>query len=108
MKYKNTLEKGSVRYIIFKEDNVWYGVALEFNIVEDGDDPDLVMVSLFNAIEGYVSTARKIKSRLMPLNQKPEKEYEDMWNKLQAEKDLKQQEVYTFGRKDPFVYPAFA
>ena len=31
-----------------------------------------------------------------------------MWNKLQAKKDLKQQEVYTFGRKDPFVYPAFA
>ena len=33
-KNKNTLERGSVRYIIFNEDNTWYGVGLEFNIVE--------------------------------------------------------------------------
>lgn len=107
MKEKDTNKNTSVRYIIFKEDSVWYGVALEFNIVEDGDDPDLVMVSLFNAIEGYVSTARKIKSRLMPLNQKTEEEYENMWNILQSEKGLKRQEIYAFGYKDSF-YPLSA
>ena len=107
MKYKNTLNKGSVRYIIFKEDGVYYGVALEFNIVEEGDNPTEVMASLFQAIEGYIETARKIKSRPMPLNQKTDVEYEEMWDKLKSNKKLKQQEVYSFGY-NPFVMPVFA
>jgi len=107
MKYKNTLNKGSVRYIIFKEDGVYYGVALEFNIIEEGDNPTEVMASLFQSIEGYIETARKIKSRPMPLNQKTDVEYEEMWDKLKSNKKLKQQEVYSFGY-NPFVMPVFA
>lgn len=100
MKYKNTLNKGSVRYIIFKDDGVWYGVALEFNIVEEGDNPIEVMASLFQAIEGYVEAAKKLKIHPAPLNQKPDKEYEDMWGKLQENKEakaLKLDQVYTYG-----------
>ncbi len=100
MKYKNTLNKGSVRYIIFKEDDVWYGVGLEFNIVEEGDNPLEVMASLFQAIEGYVETARKLKMRPIPLNQKTEKEYEDLWGRLQksrAEKGISVKQIYSFG-----------
>jgi len=37
---------------------------------------------LLFCIEGYIETARKIKSRPMPLNQKPDKEYEDMWQRM--------------------------
>lgn len=100
MKYKNTLKKGSVRFIIFREDDSWYGVALEFNIVEEGDNPVAVMASLFQAIQGYVETARKLKMRPMPLNQKPDREYEELWNKLEKEKTNKitsPQEVFSFG-----------
>ena len=66
MNYKNTLNKGKVRYIIFKEDDTWYGVALEFNIVVEGDNPREAMQSLFDAIQGYVETAQKLKMRPMP------------------------------------------
>lgn len=100
MKYKNTLQRGSVRYIIFKENNTWYGVALEFNIVEDGDNPLEVMASLFQAIQGYIETAQKLKIRPMPLNQKPDKEYQKLWEKLAERKTKKASEpenVYTFG-----------
>ena len=98
MKYKNTLQKGSVRYIIFKEADTWYGVALEFNIVEEGDNPLKVMASLFEAIQGYVETARKLKMRPIPLNQKSDKEYEQLWDKLEeAKKPLKLEEIFTFG-----------
>jgi len=110
MKYKNTLNKGSVRYIIFKEDDVWYGVALEFNIVEEGDNPVEVMASLFQAMEGYVETAQRLKMRPMPLNQKPDKEYEEMWKGLErdkTEKDSKSKQIYSFGHA-PFSIPAFA
>ena len=110
MKYKNTLNKGSVRYIIFKEDNTWYGVALEFNIVEDGDNPVEVMASLFQAIRGYIETARKLKMRPMPLNQKLEKEYKELWDKLEKRKMesiTSSKQIYTFGYT-PFRAYAFA
>ena len=38
MNKPNTFKKGRVRVLIFKERGVWYGVALEFNIVESGSD----------------------------------------------------------------------
>jgi len=100
MKYKNTIDKGSVRYIIFKEDDTWYGVALEFNVVEEGDDKLAVMASLFQAIQGYVKTAQKLKMRPMPLNQTPDKEYEELWDKLENEKKDESEmpaNIYTFG-----------
>lgn len=113
MKYKNTLQKGSVRYIIFKENDTWYGVALEFNIVEEGDNPIEVMASLFEAIQGYVETAKIMKMRPMPLNQKPDSEYQALWNKLEKAKEAKTEEkikpeqVYSFGYT-PFAIPAFS
>jgi hypothetical protein len=110
MKYKNTLNRGSVRYIIFRENNIWYGVALEFNIVEEGDNPVEVMASLFEAIRGYVETARKVKLRPHPLNQKSDLEYEELWNKLaskKADSAIKIEEVYAFGYS-PFSSRALA
>ena len=87
----NTVQKGSVRCIIFKneEDNSWYGVALEFNIIESGDDPDVVRFNLDEAIQGYVESQNKIKgSRVAPLNQKPISEYEELWNNLNSAKPI--------------------
>ena len=106
MKYKNSLKKGVVRFIVFKENDTWYGVALEFNIVEEGDNPELVMVSLFDAIRGYVKTAQKYKLRPMTLNQIPDKEYEGMWQKLKEKEECSKEkapslvdnkEIFTFG-----------
>lgn len=100
MKYKNTLKNGKVRYIIFREDDTWYGVALEFNIVEEGDNPVEVMASLFQAIQGYVETAQKLKMRPMPLNQIPDKEYQELWDKLEGNKEKKPampENIFTFG-----------
>jgi len=93
---KNTLQKGTVRCIIFQEDSNWYGVALEFNIVEQGDNPQEVMASLFEAVNGYVETARKLKMRPFALNQKPDKEYEDLWNNLEKNK-TDNKNVYFYG-----------
>ena len=84
MRYKNILNKGSVRCIVFKEGGTWYAIALELNIVEQGDDPLVVQASLYQAIKGYVQTARKFKMRPMSLNQKPDKEYEELWRVLQS------------------------
>lgn len=100
MKYKNTLQKGSVRFIIFREGDTWYGTCLEFNIVESGDTPQEAMILLFEAAQGYLESAKKIKARPSILNQKSDTEYEDMWTDLQeAKKQNKRLEsVYTYGQ----------
>ena len=86
MKYKNTLQKGSVRYIVFKENDVWYAAGLEFNIVESGDTPQEAILLLFEALSGYVESAPKIKSRPNILNQTTDGEYEAMWQSNQKDK----------------------
>ena len=103
-KYKNTLQKGSVRYIVFQDEGVWHAVGLEFNIVESGDDPREALLLLFEAIQGYVNSARKIKARPMILNQKTDEEYESMWNALQNREKSSDFEnlplIYTFGQQN--------
>jgi len=100
MRCKNTLQKGKIRYIIFRdkdEKDAWHGVALEFNIVESGDTAREAMLLLFEAITGYVESARKIKARPHILNQRPDREYEEMWNRLEQNKEIPAEEVFTFG-----------
>ncbi|HEY4520373.1 MAG TPA: hypothetical protein VJJ72_01035 [Candidatus Paceibacterota bacterium] len=100
MKYRNTLQKGSVRFIIFKEGDTWYGICLEFNIVESGDTPREAMVLLFESVQGYLESAKRIKARPNILNQKSDPEYEDMWFNLQEAKkqNKKLDSVYTYGQ----------
>jgi|SRR3989338_10313627 len=97
----NTAQKGSVRYIVFKEKDTWYAVGLEFNIVEYAEDPQIALFSLFEAIAGYVEAFRKIRgARPNVLNQKPDKEYEKMWDKLISGSLIKSPySVYTFGQR---------
>lgn len=81
----NSVQKGSVRYIVFKEHDIWYAVALEFNIVEEADNPQAALFYLQEAIRGYAESAGKIKGRVNHfLNQKADKEYEDLWAKLNS------------------------
>lgn len=79
MKYKNTLQRGSVRFITFREGDTWYGVCLEFNIVESGSTPREAFILLAEAVQGYLESARKIKARPHILNQKSDREYEELW-----------------------------
>ncbi|MGQ9638819.1 MAG: hypothetical protein ACUVT6_13675 [Thermodesulfobacteriota bacterium] len=97
MKYKNTLQKGSVRFIIFKEGETWYGTCLEFNITETGDTPQEAFLLISEAVEGYLESARKIKARPHILNQRPEREYEEMWEALQKRREIPAKKVFSFG-----------
>lgn len=97
-KYKNTLQKGSVRYIVFKEDGAWYAIGLEFNIVEEGSTPQEAILLLFEALSGYVESAKKIKARPNILNQKPDAEYEQMWQNIENRKVEQTKKVYASGQ----------
>jgi len=102
---KNTLQKGRIRYIIFRDrkEDVWFGVGLEFNIIEEGEDPMVVMNSLLEATKGYLEAAKKMKLRPIILNQKSEKEYEELWKRLESGKAesapsvIDNKEIHNFG-----------
>lgn len=86
----NTSTKGKFRYIVFRDGNIWYAVALEFNIIESSDDPKLAFFNLLQAVDGYIKSAKKIKgSRFQSLNQQVDKEYEDLWSVLDSPKPIK-------------------
>ena len=95
----NTPQKGTVRYIVFKEGDTWYAAGLEFNIVESGEDSKIALVNLLDAMQGYVESCRKVKgARVSPLNQKPDLEYEKLWSIVTTPKKVKSPfEVSTYG-----------
>lgn len=89
MGMENTVYKGRYRWIVFKKGAEWVGVALELNIVQIGDDPNLVYLELQDAVRGYIEAARKItgfrEGAVSPiLNQKTDETYEVLWNKVQS------------------------
>ena len=98
----NTVQKGSVRYIVFKEKDIWYAVGLEFNIVEYAEDPQIALFRLFEALKGYLESFKLIRgARPYTLNQKSEKEYEELWNRLHSKKPIKSPyQIDSFGEKN--------
>ena len=86
---ENTSKKGNYRWIVFKKGTEWIGAALEFNIVQIGDDPNLVFLELQEAVRGYIEAAQKIKGfrekAILPfLNQESDEEYESLWDHVQS------------------------
>lgn len=98
--FKNTLQKGSVRYVIFKEKDTFFGVALEFNVVVEAASQIEAIVLLNEAIVGYLGSARKFKLRPHVLNQIVDSEYEKMWQYAQKS-DAKRSAVRS--TKSPYV-----
>ena len=96
----NTLRRGAVRCIVFKEDDTWYGTALELNIVVEADDPDVANFNLQEAIRGYRESLEKagITTKIGVLNQKTEPEYEEMWENLEKGAPIPSPfEVHSYG-----------
>ena len=86
MKYKNTLKKGSVRFLIFRDGGSYFGVALEFNVMVEASSPQEAYIFLNEAAQGYLEAAQKVKLRPGVLNQKTDPEYEKMWDEYKNRK----------------------
>ena len=95
---KNTLQRGTIRCIVFRDGEEWYAAGLEFNIVESGSTPREAMLLLFEAMQGYLESAKKIKARPHILNQKTDIEYEKLWKNLEEQKIEQSKNIYFYGR----------
>jgi hypothetical protein len=88
-----TVQKENIRCIIFREKGVWYGVAVDLNIVETADTPREALLLLFEAVSGYLEAAKKAK---IDITQKTDPEYERMWQSLNRG-GKKREKVFFFG-----------
>ncbi len=100
---KNTIKRGSIRNIIFKEEDTWYGVALEFNIVVEADAPEVAQFNLHEAVLGYLESLKnsKVGGLRMEsiLNQTPDPEYSTLWKKLEENKPISSPyQIHSYGR----------
>lgn len=99
----NTIKRGTIRNIIFKEDGTWYAVGMEFNIVTEGDTPETAIFNLNEAISGYLESLKNSKIGGLrteaTLNQTPDPEYEALWQALEGNKPVPSPyQVHSFGR----------
>lgn len=101
----NTSKKGQYRWIVFKKGKDWIAAVLEFNIVEVADDPHVAYYEMQEAATGYIETAQKLRGfrpqTVNPvLNQKPDPEYERMWNEARRASERQRavpKNVFGFG-----------
>ena len=97
---ENSLTKGTVRTLIFKEGKTWSGVARECNIAQTADEPREAVVLLDEAVRGYIVSAKKTRLTANVLNQDPEPEYEKLWRTLESRKKIPSPiKVYSFGEQ---------
>ena len=92
MAERNTTKSGTVRFLIFKEDDVWYGVAFEFGIVTEATSQQEAYANLLDATQGYLESLRASKYRPTQanplLNKKADEEYEKLWDDYHAKKPI--------------------
>ncbi len=96
----HAISYASVRYIVFREGDVWYGVCIELNIVEQGSTSQEAFLLLFEAVQGYSEAARRARMPSL-LRQKTDSEYEKMWQDAAqgiSKKQSSKHVIFTFGR----------
>ena len=78
----NTKEKGILRFLVYFEpkDNEFVGICMDLGIIKTGKNPVLVEQDVTEAAMGYVETICKEQLSDRLLNQKPPKEYIEVFN----------------------------
>lgn len=91
---KNTLQKGKVRWVIYRENKQWYGYCLEFGVSVFGDTPGDVHRELSSACKGFVDSLRNANKKgemsksdvESLLNQKAPALYEQLWARVESKR----------------------
>jgi len=86
---RNTKEKGIIRFVIFPQKKLFVGVCLDFNIIEEGEDPKKVIESLEEAAIGHIEVVIKENLSDELLNRHAPKKYWDKYNELKSKQGAK-------------------
>lgn len=88
----NTKEKGEIGFILFKEDQDYVAVCLNFNLVEYGKNPKELEKSIEEAALSYLEAVNKKGLPDDYLNVGTEQKYLDIFKNIELSKEL-------YGRK---------
>ncbi len=78
---KNTKEKGTIEFLVYKEGKTFIGVCLTFDIIEEGSNPEKLMESIQEAAQGHLKVVRAENMSDDLLNRYAPKEYWDIYYK---------------------------
>ena len=79
---KNTKDKGTMEFLVYKEGKTFVGVCLTFDIVEEGSNPEKLMESIQEAAQGHLKAVRANNMSDDLLNRYAPKEYWDIYYKV--------------------------
>ena len=68
-----------MEFLVYKDSKTYVGVCLTLDIIEEGDDPVILMKSIVEAAEGYLDVVRKLNMSDDLLNRHAPKEYWDKY-----------------------------
>src|SRR3989338_6791081 len=90
---KNTKDRGTMEFLVYKEGKTFVGVCLTFDIVEEGDNAEKLMESIQEAALGHLEAVRGLNFPDALLNRYAPKEYWDIYYKaigdIQSKKAIK-------------------
>jgi len=78
---KNTKDRGTMEFLVYKEGKTFVGVCLTFDIVEEGNNPEKLMESIQEAAQGHLKVVREANMSDDLLNRHAPKEYWDVYYK---------------------------
>ena len=80
---KNTKQSGVMQFVVFCENDRFFGVCLDFNIIVDGLSAKEVQDRVINISYDHLNTVRKNDLDDSLLNRHAPKEYWEMYEKFQ-------------------------
>lgn len=97
----NTKQSGSVNFIIFKDtkDSLYTAVCLDFDIVEQGEDPNALRISIEEAAKMHVETVINMNLDETLLNRNAPKPYWNRARKAVADYEESLEEASTKNKK---------
>lgn len=78
----NTKEKGLIHFVIFPQKRQFIGVCLDFNIIEEGENPQKLIESLEETASGHIEVVigENLSDEL--LNRRAPKKYWDKYKEI--------------------------
>jgi len=98
----NTKESGVIEYLVYKEGNSYVGVCLTFDIIEEGDDPNKLMLSIQEAAELHLKVVRDKNMSDELLNRHTEEKYWTIYFKAVEELQKPIASPYQFLNVSPY------
>ena len=89
----NTKEKGIVRFIVFPQKKQFVGVCLDFNIIEEGENPQKLIESLEEAATGYIEVAIKENLSDELLNRHAPKKYWEKYKEITSKQGIRMKRI---------------